>query len=53
MTYQSLEKTFSEENQLYSLLKILYNSPLENKDVLDFSSSVKKNIINIKKNFRT
>ena len=42
-------KTFSEENQLYSLLKILYNSPLENKDVLDFSSSVKKNIINIKK----
>merc|ERR1712164_4650 len=31
-------KTFSEENQLYSLLKILYNSPLENKDVLDFSS---------------
>ncbi len=46
-------KTFSEKNQLYYLLKILYNSPLENKDVLDFSSSVKKNIINIKKNFRT
>ncbi len=42
-------KTFSEKNQLYYLLKILYNSPLKNKNVLDFSSSVKENIINIKK----